>query len=128
MSLQVFKRIRYFGAPQSVVNPNLAVARGILCLHRQMELDMATYTVSLISAESIKDDVKLLAGHKNLWCVEREGRVLAYCVDKGFVDRVTDLSFSLSVDSTGNFFAYPSVEEPVALCTGAVNALLRKPA
>ena len=86
---------------------------------------MTTYTLSLVSAEAIKDDIEFLVGHKHLWRVEREGKVVAYCIDKAFADRIVELSYATSAsDGTGHLFPYPSAGSAVAMCVGAVNSLL----
>ncbi|WP_460160744.1 hypothetical protein [Pseudomonas sp. S2_B10] len=86
-----------------------------------------TYTLSLISSAAIKDDVGPLLGHKNLWRVECGEKVVAYCVAKDLADRIAheDL-YRVTESGSGNMFAFPSLDAPVALCIGTVNALLRK--
>lgn len=86
---------------------------------------MTTYTISLVSAETIKDNIEFLAGHKHLWRVEREGTVVAYCIDKAFADQIVELRYATAVNGgTGNLFPYPSAGSAVAMCVGSVNSLL----
>ncbi|MDR7056389.1 hypothetical protein J2W70_003770 [Pseudomonas koreensis] len=92
----------------------------------QKELDMTTYTLSHVSIESIKDDVEQLSGNSYLWRVECEGEVIAYCIEKAFADRITDLPYIRAVRPTGTLFAFPSTDAPVAICVGAINELLRQ--
>jgi len=86
---------------------------------------MTTYTLSLVSMDSIKDDVEQLSGHKHLWRVECEGDVIAYCIDKALADRIAELQYSRAIGATGNLFSYPSADAPIALCVGAINEMLR---
>ncbi|WP_416739073.1 hypothetical protein ACM1ZW_19630 [Pseudomonas sp. NFX71] len=84
-----------------------------------------TYTLTLIAASAINDDVSLLAGHKNLWRVDCQGKLVAYCVDKSFADRIAEEDmYRPTIAGTGNLFAYPSTDAPVALCIGTVNLAL----
>lgn len=86
-----------------------------------------TYTLSLISTAAIKDDVGPLLGHKNLWRVECGEKVVAYCVDKALADRIAhEDMYRPTVGGTGNLFAFPSGDEPIALCIGTINVMLKK--
>jgi len=86
-----------------------------------------TYALTLVAATAIKDDVGLLAGHKNLWQVDYQGKLVAYCVDKSLADRIAQEDmYRPTIGGTGNLFAYPSTDAPVALCIGTVNAALKK--
>lgn len=86
-----------------------------------------TYTVSLISTAAIEDDVELLAGRKDLWRVECDQKVVAYCVDKSLADRIAhDNLYRPTQGGFEGLFAFPSTDAPIALCVGSVNAMLRK--
>jgi hypothetical protein len=94
----------------------------------QKEAEMSiTYGLTLIAAKAIKDDVGLLAEHENLWQVDYQGKLVAYCVSKGLADRIVQEDmYRPTHGGAGNLFAFPSTEAPIALCIGTVNARLRQ--
>lgn len=86
----------------------------------------ATYTLSHVTASSIKEDVDPLLGHELLWRVECENTVVAYCVDKSLADRIAseNLYSGIAASRTGNLFSYPSRDAAIAVCVGVVNKRL----
>ena len=87
---------------------------------------MANFTLDLISASSIEDDIAPLNGCKNLWRVTSEGVLVAYCADKSVADRIAHGNLYRVTIGTRQLFSYPSAENPVAMCVGTTNALLRE--
>ena len=87
---------------------------------------MTTYNLSLVSTDSIEENIEPLLGHKHLWRVQHEGQVIAYCVERSFAERVTQMDFRPAVIPTGHLFAYPSVEAAVAMCVGMINQSLKR--
>jgi hypothetical protein len=86
---------------------------------------MSTYTLELVSASSIKEDVSPLAGHKDLWRVTYGVSLVAYCAEKGLADRIAHGNlYRPTISSTGNLFSYPSSDSPQAICVGTTNTLL----
>lgn len=88
---------------------------------------MPNYTLDLISASAIKDDISPLDGIKDLWRVTSSGTLVAYCVDKKLADRIAHGNlYRSTVNPRGTLFSYPSVGSVEALCVGITNAMLHE--
>jgi hypothetical protein len=88
---------------------------------------MSTYTLELVAASSIKEDVSKLGGHKELRRVTYGVSLVAYCTEKGLADRIAHGNlYRPTISSTGNLFPYPSSDMPKAICVGTTNTLLHE--
>ena len=88
---------------------------------------MSTYTLELVSASSVREDISSLAGHKHLWRVTHGVSLVAYCAEKVLADRIArDNLYRPTVSTTGNLFSYPSNDSPLAICVGTTNMLLHQ--